>query len=83
MNNSNENLMTEIQNRYKYKKIYTNRHKYVPLDEKYDLKKEDIVFIQTRVDILYSEIANKYSVKESEVYDKLYLKVRKLFLEMM
>ncbi len=83
MSNSNEDLIKEIQHRYRSRKVFTNKHKYTPLDEKFDLKKEDIVFIQNRVDMLYSEISNKYSMKESEVYDRLYLKVRKLFLEMM
>ncbi len=79
----NKRLSDEIKNRYPTKKVYVNKHKYVPLEEKYDLKKEDVVLIKTKVDVLYSEISRKYSIEESEVYDKLYMKVRKLFLEMM
>jgi hypothetical protein len=37
--------------------------------------------IETKVDILYDSIKNKYRINEAEVYDRLYLKVRKMFLE--
>lgn len=78
-----QSLQDEIQNKYKSKKLYENKHKYVPIEDRFGLKKEDVVLIEKKVDMLYTEISKKYSVTESEVYDKLYLKVRKLFVEMM
>ena len=42
-------------------------------------QKSDI--IKKRVDILYSEISNRYKIDEREIYNALYLKVRKMFLE--
>ena len=78
-----ENLSQEWQTKYRSRKVYTNPHVYVPLDEKYSLKKEHVMLIENRVDKLYNEISKKYSINESEVYDRLYMKVRKLFLEMM
>ena len=80
---SETELSREIRNRYKSRKVYENRHKYTPIEEKYGLRKEDAILIETKVDKLYNEISQKYAVQESEVYDKLYLKVRKLFVEMM
>ncbi len=81
----NSSMMYDIKNKYKAKKVYTNKHK-KNLDilfSKYNYKKENSKYIETRVDTLYSDIINKYTCEESEIYDKLYLKVRKLFLEMM
>jgi len=37
--------------------------------------------IDRRVDKFFLDIKNKYSIDEDELYDKLYLKVRKMFLE--
>ena len=37
--------------------------------------------VEKKVDILFSSIKDKYSISEDKVYDRLYLKVRKMFLE--
>ena len=81
----NNNMLHDLKNKYKYKKVYENKHKknLDLMSSKYNVKKENYKYIEMRVDTLYSEIINKYTFEESEVYDKLYLKVRKLFLEMM
>jgi hypothetical protein len=42
---------------------------------------KESIFIQKRVNELYNEISDRYKVKEEEIYEKLYLKVRKMFLE--
>ncbi len=39
------------------------------------------IWIKREVNNLYEEISQKYIIKEEEIYQKLYLKVRKLFLE--
>ncbi len=39
------------------------------------------ILIKREVNNLYEEISQKYIIKEEEIYQKLYLKVRKLFLE--
>jgi len=81
----NNNMINEIQNKYKAKKVYQSKHKRIQekMASKYNIKKENAKYIEVRVDTLYSEISNKYALEETEIYDKLYLKVRKLFLEMM
>lgn len=78
------NLIQDIQNRYKTKQGYKNKHKSNQkiIASKYNIKRAD-QYIDIRVDNLYLDISKKYKLEESEVYDKLYLKVRKLFLEMM
>jgi len=78
-------MINEIQNRYKSKKVYESKHKRIQesMAKKYNIKKENAKYIEVRVDNLYSEIIGKYTLEEAEIYDKLYLKVRKLFLEMM
>ena len=81
----NNSMVHDIKNRYKAKKAYVNKHK-ENLDtvfSKYNIKKQNHKYIETRVDTLYSDIINKYTFEEAQIYDKLYLKVRKLFLEMM
>ncbi len=81
----NNSMIHDIKNKYKVKKVYTNKHKenLEIISSKYSVKKENYKYIETRVDTLYSDIINKYTCEESQLYDKLYLKVRKLFLEMM
>ncbi|RLA73620.1 MAG: hypothetical protein DRG78_22225 [Epsilonproteobacteria bacterium] len=37
--------------------------------------------INKRVDNFFIDIKDKYRIDEDELYDKLYLKVRKMFLE--
>ncbi|MDQ7084739.1 MAG: hypothetical protein Q9M36_07315 [Sulfurovum sp.] len=37
--------------------------------------------IDRKVDTFFINIKNKYRIDEDELYDKLYLKVRKMFLE--
>jgi len=80
-----ENLQQSIQNRYKVKDIYKNKHKQTQqqLMNKYSVKNDTSKYIEVKANNFYSDITNKYTCEESEVYDKLYLKVRKLFLEMM
>ncbi len=80
-----ENLQKSIENRYKIKDIYKNKHKQrqQQIVDKYDMKKDPSTYIEVKVNNFYSDITNKYTCEESEVYDRLYLKVRKLFLEMM
>jgi len=39
--------------------------------------------VKSKVDEITKELANKYKVEEDKVYDTLYLKVRKMFLELM
>lgn len=78
------NLLNDIQKKYQVKKGYQNKHKSSQkiIASKYDFKKAN-EYIDFRVDNLYLDISKKYKLEESDVYDKLYLKVRKLFLEMM
>jgi len=81
----NNNMIHDIQNKYKAKKVYQSKHKRIQeaMASKYNINKANTKHIEVRVDTLYSEISNKYALEETEIYDKLYLKVRKLFLEMM
>lgn len=37
--------------------------------------------VEKKIDILFDEIKDKYRINETKVYDRLYLKVRKMFLE--
>jgi len=37
--------------------------------------------IDTKINFLYQKISQKYRIDEDEIYDSLYLKVRKMFLE--
>lgn len=39
--------------------------------------------IKAKVDELSEELAKKYTVQEEKLYEELYLKVRKMFLELM
>ena len=39
--------------------------------------------VKIKVDEIAKELANKYKIEEDKVYDTLYLKVRKMFLELM
>lgn len=77
-------LINDIQNRYKTKAGYKNKHKQKQkiIASKYNVKRAD-EYIDVRVDNIYSDITDKYKLEEKEIYDRLYLKVRKLFLEMM
>lgn len=37
--------------------------------------------IDTKIEFLYQKISQKYKIDEDKIYDSLYLKVRKMFLE--
>jgi len=37
--------------------------------------------IDKKVDNLFENVSNKYRIDDEELYDQLYLKVRKMFLE--
>ena len=62
--------------------LFKNRNirKNIDLPKLRDISQIDKI-IDTKVDILFTNIKNKYSISEDEVYDRLYLKVRKMFLE--
>lgn len=78
-------LVRDIQNRYRSKKGYKNQYKssQKEITSKYNNVKRVDEYIEVRVDNLYTDITSKYKLEEKEIYDRLYLKVRKLFLEMM
>jgi len=62
--------------------LFKNRH----LVEKKELNRLKIIsqvdnIVNSKVDLLYDEIKDKYIINEDKVYDRLYLKVRKMFLE--
>jgi hypothetical protein len=62
--------------------IFSKMFECIEIFDKYNVKKVD-EYIEVRVDNLYTDITGKYKLEEKEIYDRLYLKVRKLFLEMM
>ena len=39
------------------------------------------MMVQNRVNSLYNEISNRYIIREEEIYNRLYLKVRRMFME--
>jgi len=62
--------------------LFKNRH----LINRTDLNKLKIIsqvnnIVDNKVDLLYDNIKDKYIINEDKVYDRLYLKVRKMFLE--
>jgi len=81
--NKKHSLLQDIDKRYHHKKIFEKKNIYYPNKSKFDLQQDDHNMIKTKVETMCKEISDKYKVKESEVYEKLYLKVRKLFLELM
>ncbi len=42
---------------------------------------EPDLIIKNRINSLYNEISERYIIKEEDIYNKLYLKVRKMFIE--
>jgi len=76
-------LLNEIDKRYSHKKVYERKEGYYPNKKKFDMSKDEQYLIKTRVESMCKEISQKYEVEESELYEKLYLRVRKLFLELM
>lgn len=79
------NLFNELKtkNKTRSKKVY--RKKEFPILKNKDLglysSTDDLIKI--RVDEISKNIANKYKIEEQKVYDSLYLKVRKMFLELL
>ncbi len=62
--------------------LFKNRH----LINRADLNKLKIIsqvnnIVDNKVDLLYDNIKDRYIINEDKVYDRLYLKVRKMFLE--
>ena len=83
MMNKNETLLKEIDQRYYHKKIYDKKEIYYPNKKKFTMQKDDHYMIKLKVEEMCKDISKKYKMQESEVYEELYLKVRKLFLELM
>jgi len=81
--NEKYSLIEDIDQRYHHKKVFEKKNVYYPDKSKFDVQKDDHNMIKTKVENMCKEISDKYKVEESEVYEKLYLKVRKLFLELM
>ena len=73
----------KYRNDMRARKIY--RKKEYPILKNKDLglyqRSDDLIKI--KVDDISKEIANKYKIEEEKIYDTLYLKVRKMFLELM
>ena len=76
-------LAKEIEARYSHKKEYGKKHEPLSKRAKFELSTEDHNMIKHKVESMCQEIAGKYEVEESQMYEKLYLRVRKLFLELM
>ena len=83
MMNKNETLLKEIDKRYYHKKVYDKKEVYYPDKKKFNMQKDDHYMIKLKVEEMCKDISKKYKMQESEVYEELYLKVRKLFLELM
>lgn len=81
--NNRESLFSEIDKRYHRKNVYEKRENYNSKREKFYLPKAEHNLIKTRVEMMCKEISKKYEIEESQTYEKLYLRVRKLFLELM
>jgi len=81
--NEKHSLIQDIDERYHHKKVFEKKEVYYPSKNKFDMQKSDHDMIKTKVEEMCKEISDKYKIKESEAYEKLYLKVRKLFLELM
>ena len=76
-------LLEEIDKRYSHKKLYNKKDVYYPSKEKFEIHKDNQNLINLKVDAMCKEISGKYKIEESQLYDELYLRVRKLFLELM
>lgn len=76
-------LFDDIDNRYNHKKVYEKKESYYPSKKKFDMNVEDRNMIKTKVDAMCKDIIGKYDMEESKTYEKLHLRVRKLFLELM
>ena len=76
-------LFNQIDKRYNHKKVYEKKEGIYPNKEKFKMHTDERMMIKTKVDTMCKEIVKKYDIEESEMYEKLYLKVRKLFLELM
>jgi len=81
MNNSS--IIEDIDKKYNRKKVYEKKDIYYPSKDKFEMHKDEHNMIKTKVEDMCKEISGKYKMEESQMYDKLYLKVRKLFLELM
>lgn len=66
-----------------YKEMPIKDHKIVKPQNLHKLTSVSVVttLIDSRVDDLFESVRNKYRIDEEELYDRLYLKVRKMFIE--
>ena len=39
------------------------------------------MIVKDKINTLYNEISSRYIIREEDIYNKLYLKVRKMFIE--
>lgn len=76
-------LLDKIDKRYTHKKVYNKKEVYYPTKTKFNIHKDNQTLITLKVEAMFQEISNKYKIEESQLYDELYLRVRKLFLELM
>ena len=76
-------LLDTIDKRYSHKKVYNKKDLFYPSKSKFTIHKDDQTLITLKVEAMCKEISSKYKIEESQLYDELYLRVRKLFLELM
>ncbi|MEA3354639.1 MAG: hypothetical protein U9Q33_12580 [Campylobacterota bacterium] len=82
---NNENLFDELKSRdsRRFKQVYRKKESGMIKNRDVSLYKSTDDLIKVRVDEISKEMAYKYKIEEHKVHDSLYLKVRKMFLELL
>jgi len=80
-----EDIFTTLKHRNKMilNKIYKKKEYPILKNKDLGLYKNTDELVKIKVSEIAKEIAGKYKIEEDKIYDTLYLKVRKMFLELL
>jgi len=81
----NDDLFNTLKyrNDMRLNKIYRKKEYPILKDKDLGLYKSTDDLIKVKVGEISKELTNKYKIEEDKIYDTLYLKVRKMFLELL
>jgi hypothetical protein len=81
----NESLFEELKykNKNRLKKVYSKKEYSMIKNNNIAVSKSADDMIRIKVGEISKKISSKYHIEEEKIYDDLYLKVRKMFLELL
>jgi hypothetical protein len=73
----------KLKNKNRFKKVYQKKEPRIIKSRQLGLYENSDDLIKVKVDEISKSLASKYKIEEEQIRETLYLKVRKMFLELL